>query len=425
MSEQTRKNLERIKKVVESRSETFSKVSLGFAFCKMPSDNFQIGFGRFLFLGKSDDVPDDVTYEYDDLIIVRKSVDIDEALRLLENALISNSLELDGKYSFQCKLNFHDYRLFESKDEYGYYRTNWPYIYAYGGVSLQSFGSEPLVKIGLPLFPSWNEAIAKLLDVNPIYGRQDLVPRVEVVVPDYRAYIKRFTLSRNRVQVEIDTLEISEEDIKAKFYCRTNDNHYTSEDLPVEDGSVFFTPEEFPDQVEVHIVSTIDGESIDRKRFDTRYPIRGPSVITRDIETQLVDLIERGESKTLEFKEKLNRERPKEFLETIVAFANSQGGTILLGVDNNCRIVGFKEDVEETILNWIAEFCDPPIDVRIKQGSQIQEKEIVLIEVDEGNNKPFNLKDSGIYLRKGPSDRLIKRSELDALYEGKQRRINF
>ena len=419
MSEITQKNLERIKKVVNSRRHTFNKVSLGLAFYKIHPEDFQIGFGRFLFLSKSDTVPDDAVYEYDDLKIIKKSINIDEALRLLEDALMNESFVLDDKYSFQMKVNFHDYRSLESKDEYGYYRGVWSYVYAYGGVSLQSFASEPLVKLGLPLFPSWNEAVAELLDVHTVYERRDLVPRFEVIVPDYRARIKHLRLTGKRVQADIETLEISEEHLKTKFYCRTDDNHYTSEDLPIEDGRVVFTPEEIPHQVEVHIVSAQDGESIDRKSFDIRYPTRGSSVITRDIETQLIDLIDRGESKTLEFKEKLNRERPKEFLETVVAFSNTQGGTILLGVDDNCRIVGFKEDVEETILNWIAEYCDPPIDVKIKQGSRIQEKEIVLIEVVAGKNKPYNLKDGGIYVRRGPSDRQIKRTELDELYENR------
>ncbi len=423
MSDQTQKNLERIKNVVKARRDTFSKVSLGLAFYKLHSENFQIGHGRFLFLSKSDTIPDDAVYEYDDFKIIKKSINIDEALRLLEDALMNETFVLDDKYSFQMKVNFHDYRFLESEDEYGYYRGAWSYVYAYGGVSLQSFASEPLVKLGLPLFPSWNEAIAELLDVHTVYDRRNLKPRFEVIVPDYRARIKQLRLTGKKIQVDIEPKEISEEHLKAKFYCRTDDNHYTSEDLPIDDGSVVFTPEEIPHQVEVHIVSTQDGDSIDRKRFDIRYPLRGSRVITRDIETQLIDLIDRGESKTLEFKEKLNRERPKEFLETVVAFSNTQGGIILLGVDDNCRIVGFKEDAAETILNWIAEYCDPPIDVKIKQGSQIQEKEIVLIEVVEGKNKPYNLKDSGIYVRRGPSDRLIKRTELDELYEN--RPINF
>jgi ATP-dependent DNA helicase RecG len=50
------------------------------------------------------------------------------------------------------------------------------------------------------------------------------------------------------------------------------------------------------------------------------------------------------EGKEIEFKSKLD----SEFLESIVAFANTDGGTILLGVDNRANVIGFHEDYAPT-----------------------------------------------------------------------------
>ena len=47
-------------------------------------------------------------------------------------------------------------------------------------------------------------------------------------------------------------------------------------------------------------------------------------------------ILRSGESLTVEFKESFDRES----LETVVAFANTRGGIILIGVDNNGIVKG-------------------------------------------------------------------------------------
>ena len=55
--------------------------------------------------------------------------------------------------------------------------------------------------------------------------------------------------------------------------------------------------------------------------------------------TQLQKLIQQGEGLRIEFKEAINTV-PTSFYETVVSFANTDGGTILLGVDDNQRVIG-------------------------------------------------------------------------------------
>ncbi|MFP4390818.1 MAG: helix-turn-helix domain-containing protein, partial [Desulfococcaceae bacterium] len=50
------------------------------------------------------------------------------------------------------------------------------------------------------------------------------------------------------------------------------------------------------------------------------------------------DILHRPEGKTLEFKRDFSS--PKPVLKTLVAFANSAGGFLVLGVDDDRRIVG-------------------------------------------------------------------------------------
>ena len=58
-------------------------------------------------------------------------------------------------------------------------------------------------------------------------------------------------------------------------------------------------------------------------------------------------LVKKGESEILEFKEGFD----KETIETAVAFANTKGGTILIGVADKGKVKGVQVG-KETLKNW-------------------------------------------------------------------------
>ncbi len=65
---------------------------------------------------------------------------------------------------------------------------------------------------------------------------------------------------------------------------------------------------------------------------------------------QLNHLIQQGESENLEFKSGFNNE----LIETLVAFANTSGGKLLLGINDTKKITGVELNTE-SIQNWINE----------------------------------------------------------------------
>jgi ATP-dependent DNA helicase RecG len=152
------------------------------------------------------------------------------------------------------------------------------------------------------------------------------------------------------------------------------------------------------------------------RKFDYRRTLdtREEGVIIEDMEDQLLEIIQRGENVNVEFKKELS----EELLETIIAFANTKGGRIFLGVDDNCRIVGFRKD-ESRIQDMIANGCDPRIEVNIMEVN-LQGRIVTILEVPEGSNKPYIHKSKGIFIRSGASDRQATRSELDEIYAKKQ-----
>jgi ATP-dependent DNA helicase RecG len=93
-------------------------------------------------------------------------------------------------------------------------------------------------------------------------------------------------------------------------------------------------------------------------------------------------LIREGEGLTIEFKERYTSRIDRD----IVAFANSKGGLLLLGVDDRGKVVGEKlTNKMKAEINNIARNCDPSI--HIKKISQAGK--IVVVEVAEGDEKPY------------------------------------
>jgi hypothetical protein len=86
---------------------------------------------------------------------------------------------------------------------------------------------------------------------------------------------------------------------------------------------------------------------------------------------ELKTLIAKGESPYVEFKEE--SVRAKDLAAEIVAFANCEGGMILLGVDDGGNVTGIEEEmVEEKIMNICRTSCIPP-DISPVAGTTVKD----------------------------------------------------
>lgn len=115
-------------------------------------------------------------------------------------------------------------------------------------------------------------------------------------------------------------------------------------------------------------------------------------------------LIMRFESESVEFKQELTEGIYKE----VIAFANTEGGVIYLGVDNEGNVIGV-DDVDQIytrLTNGIRDAIVPDVTMFVRYV--LQEDKTIKIEVREGSYKPYYLKakgirPSGVFLRQGTS----------------------
>jgi ATP-dependent DNA helicase RecG len=120
-------------------------------------------------------------------------------------------------------------------------------------------------------------------------------------------------------------------------------------------------------------------------------------------------LLREGEGLTIEFKEKLSH-----LDREMVAFANTLGGTLLIGVNDHGHITGIDESNRlQSQITDIAHNCDPSIPVEVLYNTK---HNIIIVNVAEGTNKPYRCKD-GFFLRNGPSSQKLRRDEILSLIQ--------
>ncbi len=112
----------------------------------------------------------------------------------------------------------------------------------------------------------------------------------------------------------------------------------------------------------------------------------------------LRDLISLGEGRSVEFKQSLPP-KSETYLKTVIAFANSAGGTLIFGIDDKTHsILGLESDhiprLQDAVTNAICDRCEPavPFNVVIEE---IDGKTLLRIDVSEGRQKPYFLKSEG------------------------------
>ena len=108
------------------------------------------------------------------------------------------------------------------------------------------------------------------------------------------------------------------------------------------------------------------------------------------------------ESERIEYKSQLVDDIYKE----VIAFANTDGGVIYIGVDDQGNVTGI-ENIDETYMrltSGIRDAIQPDVTMFVRYI--LQDNKVIRIEVGEGSYKPYylkgkGLKPNGVYVRQG------------------------
>lgn len=137
---------------------------------------------------------------------------------------------------------------------------------------------------------------------------------------------------------------------------------------------------------------------------------------------ELIEKIHLGEDSTIEFKKELSpkKDERNKFSDEIAAFANDEGGVILIGVDDDKEIVGIDSESlnknEKTVIEICRDSIEPPLNIHTEKLS-IDDKTILKIEISRSLfvHKSAN----GYFRRQGSSKREMPTEQLARLMQSR------
>jgi hypothetical protein len=153
--------------------------------------------------------------------------------------------------------------------------------------------------------------------------------------------------------------------------------------------------------------------------------------ITDECAGEVQTLIAKGESEKLEFKstarwnlrtDKSGKEIELAWLKGVVGFLNTDGGILLIGVDDKGEIVGIEKDNFQSedkclrhIDNLINQHIGPEYQQFIRYGMvSIRGEKVVMIRCARSNDPAFlkNNNEEGFFVRTGPASRKLSPSQI-------------
>ena len=149
------------------------------------------------------------------------------------------------------------------------------------------------------------------------------------------------------------------------------------------------------------------------------------------VEDKIIDIIKEGENKKVEFKETFsfnshtNNKRDENLIKSsvknIVAFLNTEGGVLLIGVKDNGEISGIKDEIEKSkskdkfklyfsdlVQQKIGSIYNSHVDYKIHN---INGKEILIVNCKKSNEPCFYNKKE-FYIRQNPKAQLLEGKEM-------------
>lgn len=274
---------------------------------------------------------------------------------------------------------------------------------------------------------------------QPLFPRNHQVENFyHVTIADRRAEFRSISINDENLITEVNVITPS----KVYFCAKLYDGERTSSEVVqlVESGT---TTTKLPEDVSAIglYLMTEDGECLDEYSEGDHQQSWGPGVL-HPTDPALQDLREilYGEGENTEFKAWIPKggHKASELIRTVVAFSNTSGGVVLVGVTDESEIVGthvelrkqygdeFRKDIEGMKRRYIAD-----LKKLIREGVEPEVRpmfrwieaaaaEILRIDVPQGPVLPYKDFQSGnIYIRKSGRNRKATPAELERMFRGK------
>ena len=277
----------------------------------------------------------------------------------------------------------------------------------------------PLVKAGLPSFPNYETAFYRFM-LDSTYPSGNAIPRDLVVIriAHPEAWIDSVETESNTVRVILNGNDCSGTQLTVGGSEGILFNEIINNDDKTQGC-------EIPDVQSDHLWAVlsrddrwIDWRDIHINRVGGIGTWGVSGVQPANLAANIEQLRLYGENEQLEYKSKVPDKQDK-LLKTVAAFANGSGGIVLIGIDDNGKVEGIRDDINrymDGIVNSIRNRVVPPPTFQLAKCT-IDNRQIVAVFVREGEEPPYGLNDKppAIFVRRHGTTFDATPSEIRAL----------
>jgi hypothetical protein len=419
-----------ITSTIHKRKSFYKDILVQLIFFRL-NNEWKISFGRFLPLLEKEKKPEKIQWNYGNFLIFQSLIDFSVFCEIVKDIveqkkfkipLSSENLDwVEGTVEYEFRStnsNFipskHWPTHFDWPLDFYLFQLRWP-----GDATPITW--KPFFAKDLPFFPNMKELKRVVFNLPPdaFYYDWSADMMLSFWLPNYKARILPLSVKGNEVTIELEYGEKKIKNLRGKMYILTSEEKGLSYDLeftnskykislPTIPSSIYlliYDEEEIIDTREIHLGTWPEKELKEIVKYESP-------------PEELKAVILGGEKETVEFKEELT----DRVLKTICSFANTKGGRIFLGVDDEGKIKGIKEGlqktkIEEQLQNMIRSHFDPPFPKALISEQEIDGKKVFIIYVEEGKEKPYYLRERGIYIRANGTDRIATRLEVEKLFK--------
>jgi hypothetical protein len=273
---------------------------------------------------------------------------------------------------------------------------------------------QPLIDLSAPYYPSLGHVLSDIFGIRVQGWTNYLRGQVAVILPDFRARISKLTVALAYVRADLECIFSQPSKLILKAYAENRNGRLAQETIQVQELAVQLDLPDRPSLVSMALLCASTGDVLDEKVFQEGVSWRQPNVVVEPVAPEVEQLLLTGEGETVEFKEKLDTNSLR-LVKTATAFANTSGGTIVFGVDDDQRVVGCDiRGMADTITNILRSRCDPPPNFTTKVV-KYEDKELFFVQVAQASATVHVVKELGPFIRANRSNRTPTSHELESL----------
>lgn len=392
----------------------YSTASVSAAICNSDAGQHNL-LTKIEFLSSLRKAPEPARLFYRDVIFVRAVVQVDYAIMAIKQLVYEGLLRIPDFDNIPLEGNLNQPQ--GDLDRAWLYRSEWSQwpaaIFRFESTDMHRMipVSEPLVALNAPYYRDLTHFLRDQFGVKSSNAYSYFNGGVTVIVPNFRARISKLTIGSGYIKAEIESEFPESKGLVAKVYAENEQKILFQGDVPLEETSINQTLTDQPTFASVVILSKSTGEPLDTKSFQSNSSWQDPTVKFEAPELEIEQLLLTGESETIEFRQSIDN--PERFAKVVVAFANTAGGVIVVGVDDDHRVVGCSiKGLPDRVSQIIRAHCDPPPSVSIEQ-TVYDDKPLLLVRVPSSSDVVHIVRDRGPYIRANGTTRVPSSYELN------------